>query len=309
MGTAFHIVLYSAEEATANRAFGEAFARIAELDQALSNYKPDSELNRLCRGAPHGDWVRVSQDLWRVLHASDGLSRATDGAFDVTVGGVTKLWRRARRREALPDASQLREALASVDYRLIDYDPSQHSVRLGRAGMQLDLGGIAKGYAADEALATIRSLGITRALVNGGGDLAAGEPPPGETGWRVGIASLDPDQPAPRHARLANMAIATSGDARQFVEIGGVRYSHIIDPRTGLGVTQRSSVTVAAARCIDADGWASALSVLGPAGMELIEKRDGIEAQVIFAKDDELIEIESSGFDRLMESVEQQAQK
>ena len=177
--------------------------------------------------------------------------------------------------------------------------PTQ-SVRLTAADMRIDLGGIAKGYAADEALRTLADRGIRRAIINASGDVVAGDPPPEAQGWKIGIAPLERGAPPSRFHWLANRAVATSGDAWQYVEIDGRRYSHIVDPRTGLGLTDHSSVTVLAADCTTADGLASAVSVLGPKeGLELIEKTPGTAALILRAPDGQAEVHQSKRFDEL----------
>jgi thiamine biosynthesis lipoprotein len=218
---------------------------------------------RLCRnaGGPH---VRVSRDLFRVLARAQEIAQQTNGAFDVTVSPVVRLWRRARRREELPDAAELTSARELVSYKYLRLDPKARTVQLLKRGMLLDLGGIAKGYAADDALAVLKRYGIASALVAAGGDIAVGAPPPGEAGWSVGIAPLDsPTQPPTRFLALQRAGVSTSGDAEQFVEIAGQRYSHIIDPRTGLALTGHSSVTIVAPDATTSDALATAFSVLG----------------------------------------------
>jgi thiamine biosynthesis lipoprotein len=305
MGTQFHVVLYSDDQVAANRAIGQAFARIAALDRALSNYQPDSELNQLCRHSPQQGAIPVSLDLWHVLRTADALSRRTDGAFDVTIGPLTKLWRRARRRHELPAPERIAEARERVGYRLVRYRQDPPAVLLERPGMQLDLGGIAKGYATDEALRVLREAGITRALVNGGGDLSVGNPPPDAAGWRVDVASFDAGSPmdgaTPTEPLvLANAAVATSGDLHQFVDIDGERYSHILEPRTGQALTRRSLVTVVAPRGIDADGWASALSVLGPEGLTQLESLPETEARVLTLPGERVVSAQTAGFADLL---------
>jgi thiamine biosynthesis lipoprotein len=254
MGTLVRITIYS-DNASPMRA---AFARIAELDEELSDYKSDSELNRLCR--THGQAVKVSEDLFRVLEASLKLSRLTDGAFDVTIGPVTHLWRVGKIADA--------ETRSLVGWRNVVLDKKRRTVELKLAGMQLDLGAIAKGYAADEGLKTLRGLGVKRALIAVSGDIAAGEAPPGAKGWRVGL------EPAGGEMLLKYAAVSTSGDTEQFREIGGVKYSHIIDPKTGLGLRSSIAVTVVARRGLDADPIATAVSVMGEErGRAVFEKR------------------------------------
>ncbi len=148
--------------------------------------------------------------------------------------------------------------------------------------MRLDLGGIAAGYAMDEALAVLRSQGVTRALLDASGDIVVGDPPPGERGWRIGVAPQTADGPPSQYVVLSNASVTTSGDAFQHVEIGGKRYSHVVDPHTGLGLTDRSAVTLIARDGITADSYATAVSVLGPKrGLELVEATPGAAALIV----------------------------
>lgn len=296
MGVEFRISVYAAEEEAANSAMDAAFARIARLNGILSDYDPTSELRRLCDASPPGTPVPVSDELWHVLAAAQRLAKATRGRFDVTVGPLVRLWRRARRQKELPSARLLAEARKAVGHQLLRLHEDGQRVELLRAGMRLDLGGIAKGYAADEAVRVLRERGLPRSLVDGSGDIVAGDPPPGTTGWTIAIAPLrlpasaarppaegetgTPAEPAAA-ILLRHGAVATSGDAYQHVEIGGVRYSHIVDPATGLGLTTPSSVTVLAPTGMQADALASAVSVLGPEeGIRLINLRKQTAALV-----------------------------
>jgi thiamine biosynthesis lipoprotein len=292
MGTTFRLVLYAADQKAAKAAADAGFARVAALDQYMSDYKQDSELMTLCRafhtvvGLP----VPVSDDLFAVLWQAKELSRRSDGAFDVTVGPVVQLWRHARRTQQLPDKDELAAALRKVGWRNVELDPVKRTVRLLVPGMLLDLGGIAKGYAADEVLALLRQrFGISRALVAAAGDITCGDPPPGREHWDVEIAPIARGQ-QPRSLRLANAAVSTSGDLEQFVEIGGVRYSHIVDPRTGLGLTGRRSVTVIAPRGVAADSMTKAVMLM-PAGrgFDLVEATAGAAAFVAVVGPDETV--------------------
>jgi thiamine biosynthesis lipoprotein len=273
MGTRFKIVLYAPDESSGNTAAREAFARIAAFDGIMSDYRPASELMQLCRKAG-GDPVAVSEELFFVLSRGQEVSRLSDGAFDVTVGPVVKLWRRARRTERLPDPDDLKKALALVGYEKMRLDAKARTVQLLVPGMQLDLGGIAKGYTADEALKVLEQHGIKRALVAAGGDIAVSGPPPAADGWSIGIAPLeDPDSKPSRYLVLKDAAVSTSGDAEQYVEIDGVRYSHIVDPKTGIGLVGRRSATVVARRGIMADSLTKTVIVPGPErGLAIIDK-------------------------------------
>ena len=224
----------------------------------------------------------MSDDLWGVLAKADAIARQTGGAFDCTVGPVIKLWRRARRTGELPSAEAIAAARESVGYRSIEFDPPRQAVRLLKPKMRLDLGGIAKGYASDAALAALKEQGITRALVAGSGDIAVGDPPPGKKGWRIGIAPLELHGPPSRYVLLANAGVSTSGDSMQHVVIGGKRYSHVVDPRTGMALTDQCSVTVVAPNAATSDGVSTGVSVMGPkAGLELVDKLSGVAAYIV----------------------------
>jgi thiamine biosynthesis lipoprotein len=284
MGSTFKLVLYSPDEPIARRASRAAFDRIAELDGKLSDYNPESELMRLCAQAG-GPPVRVSADLFEILERAQQMSERSHGAFDVTVGPLVRLWRRARRDRKMPAAERLNQAKALVDYHLIRLDRTARTVQLVKPGMKLDLGGIAKGYTAHAAIEVLKRQGIDRALVAGAGDIAVSGPPPDRDGWTVAIAPLDPRSPEPATLlSLKDAAISTAGDAERFVEIEGKRYSHIVDPHTGLGVVDRCSVTVVARDGATADSLDTAVYILGPdRGLPLVESLEGTAAYIIRA--------------------------
>jgi FAD:protein FMN transferase len=276
MGTLFGIVLYASGPEEARRVAGAAFRRVAELDLALSDYNPESELMRLSRHPP-GTAVAVSAELFAVLLPAQKLAEATAGAFDVTLGPLVRLWREAPRHGDFPAEAALAAARRSTGYRHVRLISSAQAVALEKPGMQLDLGGIAKGYAADAALGVLRELGHPRALVAAGGDLAVGAPPPGLAGWRVAVPAFDgPEGAVTRTLLVAHAGVSTSGDSEQFVLIGGVRYSHILDPHTGLGLINSPVVTVIAADATASDSLATACSVL-PADLAagLLSNPDG----------------------------------
>ena len=283
MGLPFHVTLFAADEATARAAADAAFARIAELNAIFSDYDPDSELSRLSRTSGQERDVPVSTELWRVLERAQSLAEQSDGAFDITVGPLVNLWRRARRSGEMPTKELRDEMLARTGFRKLRLDPGKKAARLLVSDMRLDLGAIAKGYAVDAAVAVLRQRGITRALVGGSGDMAASDAPPDAPGWKIEVAALDaPGAPPAQVVWLKNSALATSGDVFQHVEIGGKRYSHIVDPRTGFGLTDHSLVTVLAPDCFTADSLATTVSVLGPErGMQLIEHTPDTAARLV----------------------------
>lgn len=276
MGTEVRLVLLAPDRAAADSAAAAAFRTVGRLDSLFSDYRPDSGVAVLAQAAGDGVPVPVALELWEVLSQGREWADRTGGAFDVTVGPLTRLWRSAMRRGVLPDPARLEEARAASGYTALVLAGEEKSVLLERPGMSLDLGGIAKGYVAQTVLEELQARGISAVLVDAGGDLALGDAPPREAGWRV-------EFPGGEVHRMANLAVATSGDRYQYLESGGVRYSHILDPRTGVGVTASPTVVVVASDATTADVLASALTVLAPeAGRSLVAALDGVAVRVRF---------------------------
>jgi FAD:protein FMN transferase len=281
MGTLVKITVYTSGEDEARRAFRAGFDRIGELDAILSDYKPESELSRVT-GIAVGTPTSVSRDLYKVLESAQQLAEATAGAFDVTQGPVIRLWREARRSKQLPNADALRQAASRTGYRKLHLDPGRCAVRLDQRGMALDVGGIAKGYAASEALAAISNRGVRSAMVAISGDLAVSNAPPGTSGWRISVHDLPGDQVVPQVVELANAAVSTAGAAEQHLDASGRRYSHIVDPSTRMGLTEDLTVTVVARTGLVADGLDTAMSVLGAErGLALIDARADAVALIV----------------------------
>jgi thiamine biosynthesis lipoprotein len=285
MGTLVRLVLYAPDRAAAQAAAKAAFDRVRALDAALSDYRDSSELRQVSRQAG-GPPVPVSDDLFRVLSAAQETARASGGAFDPTAGPLSVLWREARRRQALPDPARLAAARALVGSEKLELLQERRTVRLRDAGMQLDLGGIAKGFAADEAAAVLRRCGIASALIAAGGDIVAMAAPPGTAGWRVAVAAIEGANHGPAgFLTLSHAAVSTSGDAEQFMIVDGVRYSHVFDPRSGRPLTGRGSVTVVAPDGTTSDALATAVSVMGgEQGLALVDGTPGAAALAVVAR-------------------------
>ena len=278
MGTLVRITLYAPGEQAATRAFRNAFDRIRALDHILSDYRPDSELNHIAKSAV-GRAVRVSDDLFAVLTASQDLAEATGGAFDITQGPVIRLWREARKTARVPDRAALQEAARRGGFRKLHLDAEHRTVMFDTEGMALDVGGIGKGYAASEAIEVLDGLGVRSALVAISGDLAFSEAPPGQRGWRIAV---HPTETLPGLLELTHAAVSTSGSSEQHVDIDGRRYSHIIDPTSGIALVDDITVTVIARHGLHADGLDTAISVLGAdRGLTLINSRPDAAALII----------------------------
>ena len=271
MGVAVRLVLYAPNDSAARAAARAAYDMIAKLEDIMSDYRSQSEVRRLTENP--GAAVPVSEDLFAVLSRALDLSRRSNGAFDPTVGPFVELWRRARAQGRLPARAALDSAAPRVGWRKIELDSATRTARLHASGMRLDLGGIAKGYILDRALEELRRHGVARALIQAGGDIVVGDAPPALPGWHVEAPEND--------FTLANSALAVSGDTEQFVIVDGVRYSHVVDPRTGRGLTTRRRAVVIAPDGITADGLATALVVLDDtAGAVLLRQYPGVSADV-----------------------------
>ena len=270
MGTKFSVVCYAESREVAEKAAAAAFLNAEEVNQVASDYLPESELSLLA-SRPVGKPIPISPLLYGLLDFSRRLAEATKGAFDPTLGPLTKLWRETRANRTLPDAEKLKAARASVGWQYFTLDPKSRTITLHRANMAFDLGGVAKGYAADLMLEALAEAGISQALITAGGDIRLGAAPPGREGWNVAIKTFDLSG-NDKILTLSNAAVSTSGDLHQSVEIDGVKYSHILDPTTGLGLTRRIAASVIADNAKLSDALATAACVLGADGSETLRK-------------------------------------
>jgi thiamine biosynthesis lipoprotein len=274
MGTRFSVVCYAESREVAEKAAEEAFSKAEEMNRVASDYLPESELSRL-PSHPVNKPIPLSPILYELLDHSRRLAEETDGAFDPTLGPLTKLWRESRANHTLPDPEILKTARASVGWRHFTLDAKSRTITLHREKMGFDLGGIAKGYAADLMLETLVKAGISRALITAGGDIRLGDAPPGRDGWKVAVKTFDLSG-NDEILTLSNAAVSTSGDLHQSVEIDGLNYSHILDPATGLGLTRRIAASVIADNAKLSDALATAACVQDSAGCEALRKIPGV---------------------------------
>lgn len=296
MGTQIGLVFYTSNKAHADSLAQMAFARIDSLNAHLSNYIPHSEINRLSATADRK--IQVGKDLYRVLALSQVYSQMTHGAFDVTLGPLIELWRTARSQQQFPDTMALQKAMQHIGHtKMVLFSPD--TVVLRQTGMGLDVGGIGKGFAADAVLELLRAQGVGSVLVDMGGDITVGDPPPGKTYWTLGLTYNDAQgKEVFKKIRLKNQAVATSGDLYQHVMLQGKRYSHIIDPRTGLALSNQTQVTVIAPTGAMADAFASGLSVLGiEEAPKLVESIPNLEAYMVMGVPGSYAQWDSKGFE------------
>ena len=257
MGSPLNITIFSEDSAKASFLAKKSFQIADSLNLIFSDYLENSELNQLSSKAGTGTFTSVSPALWNIIKQSVEASQKCNGNFDISVGSIVKLWRKARKEKAFPDKNILQKSLQSIGYQYIILDSATHSIKLLRKNTALDLGGIAKGYLAQVIVDFYQKEGIKKALVDAGGDLAMiGKD------WHIGISIPNSEELMQGFLVLQNQAVATSGNMYQFVEIEGKKYSHIVNPYTGLGLTHQRNVTVIAPDGAMADWLATACSVM-----------------------------------------------
>jgi thiamine biosynthesis lipoprotein len=263
MGGAFSVALYSANRDSADSAAAAAFAELRRLERMLSNYRPESEWSEVNRYAASRA-VEVSQELFDLLSACLEYSRGSEGAFDITVGPLVKAWGFRDGSGKLADDPSLQEALGRVGYANVLLDSVKRTVRFARAGMEMDPGGIGKGYAVDRMIEVLKRSGIERALVSAAGSsIYALGAPPGADGWQVNIREPGGAGSATDRILLKDASISTSGISEKSFRAGGRVYGHILDPRTGYPVRGVLLVSVVAPRAIDSEAWTKAFFVSG----------------------------------------------
>jgi thiamine biosynthesis lipoprotein len=266
MGSTFAVVLYGRDRTRLETAADAAFDEVHRLDHLLSNYRLDSEwsaLNRIAADRP----VKVSSELFELLSECMKYSRQSDGAFDITVGPLMKVWGFYKGEGGLPGPAAVRDALTRVGHRHVRLDGLARTVQFDRPGVELDPGGIGKGYAVDRMVAVLQRHNVRRALVSASGSslYGMGAPPTDPAGWRITIrAPADPRESA-AVVFLKDMSLSTSGGYEKFFWAEGRTYAHIIDPRTGYPAQGTAAVSVMAPRTIDSEAWTKPFFINGRA--------------------------------------------
>lgn len=298
MGSPFTIIVYTPDAATANNAAAGAFSLVDSLVNIFSDYIDSSELNRLCaRAGSHHPPFQCSPALFDILMQSAAAWKASEGRFDITLGPVTRLWRKARKEKKFPEAAMVQQQLALTGFSKVILDTLQHTAHLQQPGMQLDLGGIAQGYIAQQVINYLNSQHIENALVDVSGDIVCTGKPPGTSGWTVAVNF--PESSAAllqKQLLISNTAVTTSGDVYQYMEHGDKRYSHIVDPATGYGITSQRNVTVIAADGTLADWLTKACSLLPLAKAKKLAHRLHAEVLITTLKKGKLAAQMSKGF-------------
>ena len=300
MGSPFTIVLYSTDSLQATHLAKQCFNLVDSFNLIFSDYTDSSELGKLNATAGiNAVGIKISPDLYEIVMLSKNAYDKSKGAFDITIGPLVKLWRKARKTKQFPDKAMVKSILRFTGFNKLIIDTINKKITFSMPGMQLDFGGIAKGWIAQKVINFLNTQQVNHALVNAGGDIAMSYGPPGSNGWNVGVNVPETkDELLPETLLLQNKAVATSGDAYQFIENEGKKYSHITDPRTGYGITSQRNVTVIAADGATADWLATACSILPIKKAKKLAAHLGAElliAQIIKGK---LVFNSTKGFSR-----------
>jgi len=266
MGSSFSLILFGPNRAGLETAAAAAFAEAHRLDRLLSNYLAGSEWSAMNREAASGP-VRVTPELFALLSDCLEYSRMSDGAFDITVGPLIKVWGFYNGEGGLPQPKDFKAALRRVGYRHVQLDRGPRTIRFARSGMDLDPGGIGKGYAVDRMVAVLKQAGVRTALVSASGSsiYGLGAPPDEPQGWPITIRTPRDPSAVAAHVVLKDMSLSTSGSYEKFFWAEGRTYSHIVDPRTGYPARGTSAVSVLAPRTIDSEAWTKPFFINGRA--------------------------------------------
>ena len=262
MGSPLNIIFYAPDSLVANKQAKACFQLIDSLNHIFSNYDSSSELTRINKNAGMTK-NRTSPLMWELINLSKEAFIKSNGAYNIAMGPLTQMWRIARRSKIFPTQAQIKSNLLLCNFNKIQINNIDHSIYLSAKGMQLDFGGIGKGYIAQKVVDYLKKEGITESIVDAGGDIVLGDAPPNKKGWIVGVNKPEQAEDLlPEKLQLHNLSVATSGDVYQFIEHNGKKYSHIIDPATGYGVSSLRNVTVIAKDGALADWLATACSIL-----------------------------------------------
>lgn len=282
MGNNFTITVVADDQAAADAQIDLAIAEIRRIEQLFTTFKSDSQTNLINENAGINP-VKVGAEVFALIERSIAISNITQGAFDITYGSIDKsLWNFDRNMTALPSAETSKKMVHLVNYRNIILDKENQTVFLKEKGMRIGFGGIGKGYAAEMARKLLIANGVKSGIINASGDLTTWGFQPNGKPWTIGIANPDLPSSAFSYMEISNMAVATSGNYEKYILVGGKKYSHTIDPKTGLPITGIKSVTVISNNAEFADAMATPIAVMGiNAGLFMINQIPGLHCIII----------------------------
>jgi len=305
MGSPFNLIFYHTDSAEAMIIAKECFSIVDSLNNIFSDYSATSETGRLTSQPSLND-IKVSDELYKMIVLSKQAWRRSHKTFDITIGALTQLWRKAKAEKRFPSEIEIRQAKEFTGFKNVGYDIFTKTVSFKKQGIKLDFGGIVPGYVAQKIIDHLRSKNISRALADASGDIVVSDPPPAKEGWTIAINLPESENETwNKQLELKNFAVSTSGDVYRYLVYNGKRYSHIIDPRTGYGITTQRNVTVIAKDGATADWLATACSILSiKRALRLVQKEHAV-LFIATLKNEKIVVHKSKNFDRFFQKNKQ----
>lgn len=304
MGSTFNLIFYHTDSIKANAIAKECYSLVDSLNDIFSDYSQTSEIGRLALMPVVKDH-KVSDELFEMIMRSKQAWKRSKKSFDVTIGALTQLWRKAKKENRFPSQAEIKLAKELSGFENIIINEQMRTISFKKSGIRFDFGGIVPGYAAQKVLDRLKSKNINIALVDASGDIVMGDPPPGKGGWTVAINLPESENEVwDKKLELKNFAVSTSGDVYRYIIHDGVKYSHIIDPRTGYGVISQRNVTVIAKNGTDADWLAKACSILPIKKALRLVKKEHAAVFIAALQNEKIITYKSKNLDKNFQQVE-----
>jgi len=297
MGSPFNLIFYCTDSAQAKKIAGECFSIVDSLNTIFSDYTSESETGKLALQTGNGS-LQVSDELFEMILQSKKAWEKSGKTFDITIGALTQLWRKAKSKKIFPSETEINQAKQLTGFKYLVINKTTKTISFTKNGMKLDFGGIVKGYAAQRVIDHLKNKNISIALADAGGDIAMSHAPPGKSGWSIGVNLPEQENELmDQRLELKNCAVATSGDVYNYILHDGKKYSHIIDPRTGYGVTSQRNVTVIAKEGAQADWLATACSILSIEKALVLAKKENAALLIALVKEERIITYKTKNFD------------
>ena len=305
MGAPFNIIFYHTDSAQAVLLSKECFSIVDSLNTIFSDYSSASEIGKLALQSSLSD-LKVSSELYEMIVLSKHAWRKSQRTFDITIGALTQLWRKAKAEKRFPSKKEIKQVRKQTGFKNVGYDIFTKTISFKKHGVRLDFGGIVPGYAAQKIIDHLRSKNILHALADASGDIVTSNAPPGKKGWSIAINLPENETELwDKMLELSNCAVSTSGDVYRYLIHNEKKYSHIIDPRTGYGVTSQRNVTVIAKDGATADWLATACSILPVKKALRRVKRENAELLIAVLKNAKIVIYKSQNFDGYFEKKQQ----
>ena len=298
LGSPFSLIFYHTDSAEAASVAKECFALVDSLNNIFSDYSSESEVGKLARQKNQAG-IKVSDELFAMIDRSKDAWKRSGKTFDVTIGTLTQLWRKAKKENRFPSGAEVKAARDLTGFKNVSINKSSGTISFKKPGIRLDFGGIVPGYAAQKVIDLLKSKNISSALADASGDIVVSNAPPGKNGWSIGINLPENENEVwDKNLELKHFAVSTSGDVYRFIIHEGKKYSHIIDPNTGYGITSQRNVTVIASNGADADWLATACSILPIKKALALAKKEHAAILIATLNGEKIVTHKSKSFDR-----------